>query len=115
MLSVYRREWQGSVFSGFIEPLVVLAGLGIGLGVLVGEDSRGAITEFLGPSRTSGAWLAETELLPLPAAWGPSLKEENSPTLSRAVRASREKSMRAAKETGGPERKNERGVRERTE
>jgi hypothetical protein len=37
------------------------------LGVLVGEDSRGAITEFLGPSRTSGAWLAETELLPLPA------------------------------------------------
>jgi hypothetical protein len=43
------------------------------------------------------------------------LKEENSPTLSRAVRASREKSMRAAKETGGPERKNERGVRERTE
>jgi hypothetical protein len=55
------------------------------------------------------------ELLPLPAASGPSLKEENSPTLSRAVRASREKSMRAAKETGGPERKNERGVRERTE
>jgi len=37
------------------------------LSVLVGEDSRGAITEFLGPSRTSGAWLAETELLPLPA------------------------------------------------
>ena len=30
------------------------------LSVLVGEDSRGAITEFLGPSRTSGAWLAET-------------------------------------------------------
>jgi len=36
------------------------------LSVLVGEDSRGAITEFLGPGRTSGAWLAETELLPLP-------------------------------------------------
>ena len=29
------------------------------LGVLVGEDSKGAITEFLGPGRTSGAWLAE--------------------------------------------------------
>ena len=39
MLSVYRREWQGSVFSGFIEPLVVLAGLGIGLGVLVGDKA----------------------------------------------------------------------------
>jgi len=36
------------------------------LSVLVGEDSKGAITEFLGPGRTSGAWLAETELLPLP-------------------------------------------------
>jgi lipooligosaccharide transport system permease protein len=39
MLAVYRREWQGSVFSGFIEPLVVLAGLGIGLGVLVGDKA----------------------------------------------------------------------------
>ena len=37
MVAVYRREWVGSVFSGFIEPLVVLAGLGIGLGVLVGD------------------------------------------------------------------------------
>ena len=37
MVAVYRREWIGSVFSGFIEPLVVLAGLGIGLGVLVGD------------------------------------------------------------------------------
>jgi lipooligosaccharide transport system permease protein len=37
MVAVYRREWAGSVFSGFVEPLVVLAGLGIGLGVLVGD------------------------------------------------------------------------------
>ncbi|MEY4388339.1 MAG: hypothetical protein RLZZ432_58 [Chloroflexota bacterium] len=37
MLAVYRREWQGSFFSAFLEPLVVLAGLGIGLGVLVGD------------------------------------------------------------------------------
>ncbi|MCX5978944.1 MAG: ABC transporter permease [Chloroflexi bacterium] len=43
MLAVYRREWHGSVFSAFIEPLVVLAGLGIGLGVLVG-DKAAAIT-----------------------------------------------------------------------
>ena len=39
MLAVYRREWHGSVFSAFIEPLVVLAGLGIGLGVLVGDKA----------------------------------------------------------------------------
>lgn len=43
MIAVYRREWQGSVFSAFIEPLVVLAGLGIGLGILVG-DKAAAIT-----------------------------------------------------------------------
>jgi lipooligosaccharide transport system permease protein len=41
MLAVYRREWQGSVFSAFIEPLVVLAGLGIGLGMLVGNRAAG--------------------------------------------------------------------------
>ena len=39
MISVYRREWQGSVVGGFLEPLVVLAGLGIGLGVLVGDNA----------------------------------------------------------------------------
>ncbi len=43
MLAVYRREWQGSVFSAFIEPLIVLVGLGIGLGALVG-DKASAIT-----------------------------------------------------------------------
>ena len=36
------------------------------LGVLVGDESKGAIKELIGPSRTSGAWLAEAELLPLP-------------------------------------------------
>lgn len=36
------------------------------LSVLVGEDSKGAISELIGPGRTSGAWLAEAELLPLP-------------------------------------------------
>ena len=49
MVAVYRREWIGSVFSGFIEPLVVLAGLGIGLGVLVGDraaEITGAATPF---------------------------------------------------------------------
>ncbi len=38
------------------------------LAVLVGDESKGAIADLLGPSRTSGAWLAESaEMLPLPA------------------------------------------------
>lgn len=38
------------------------------LAVLVGDESKGAIADLLGPGRTSGAWLAEgAELLPLPA------------------------------------------------
>lgn len=38
------------------------------LAVLVGEDSKGAISDLLGPGRTSGAWLADgAATLPLPA------------------------------------------------
>lgn len=36
------------------------------LSVLVGEEGKGAVKDLLGPGRTSGAWLAEAELLPLP-------------------------------------------------
>jgi hypothetical protein len=36
------------------------------LTALVGEEGTGAIKDLLGASRTSGAWLAEAELLPLP-------------------------------------------------
>lgn len=36
------------------------------LSALVGEDGRGAVRDYLGASRTSGAWLAEAEVLPLP-------------------------------------------------
>ncbi len=36
------------------------------LAALVGEDGKGAVKDFLGAGRTSGAWLAEAELLPLP-------------------------------------------------
>jgi hypothetical protein len=36
------------------------------LSVLVGEEGTGAVRDLLGPGRTSGAWLAEAELLPLP-------------------------------------------------
>jgi hypothetical protein len=38
------------------------------LAVLVGEESKGAIADLLGPGRTSGAWLSEgAATLPLPA------------------------------------------------
>src|SRR5215813_12379810 len=37
------------------------------LSVLVGEESRGAVRELVGPGRTSGEWLTEsTAALPLP-------------------------------------------------
>ena len=36
------------------------------LAALVGEDGSGAVKDLLGATRTSGAWLAEAELLPLP-------------------------------------------------
>lgn len=36
------------------------------LGVLVGDAGKGAVKDLLGAGRTSGAWLAEAELLPLP-------------------------------------------------
>jgi hypothetical protein len=38
------------------------------LAVLVGDESKGAIADLIGPGRTSGAWLTEgAEVLPLPA------------------------------------------------
>lgn len=36
------------------------------LGVLVGDAGKGAVKELIGPNRTSGAWLVEADLLPLP-------------------------------------------------
>ena len=38
------------------------------MAVLVGEDSKHAVAELLGPGRTSGSWLADgVATLPLPA------------------------------------------------
>jgi hypothetical protein len=52
------------------------------LAVLVGDDSKNAIGELLGPGRRSGAWLSEgTATLPMPA-----LAQLNSRLLKRAVR-----------------------------
>ena len=52
------------------------------LAVLVGDDSKHAVAELIGPGRTSGAWLSEgVASLPLPA-----LSQLNSRLLKRAVR-----------------------------
>lgn len=51
---VYRRIWQGSVFSSFLQPTLFLIAMGLGLGAMV--DSGGALlpggvryAEFLAP------------------------------------------------------------------
>src|SRR6201999_4108280 len=52
------------------------------LSVLVGDDSKHAIADLLGPGRRSGAWVAEgAASLPMPA-----LAQLNSRLLKRAVR-----------------------------
>ena len=52
------------------------------LSVLVGDDSKHAIADLLGPGRRSGAWLSEgAASLPMPA-----LAQLNSRLLKRAVR-----------------------------
>jgi hypothetical protein len=52
------------------------------LSVLVGDDSKHAIAELLGPGRTNGAWLSEgVASLPMPA-----LSQLNSRLLKRAVK-----------------------------
>jgi lipooligosaccharide transport system permease protein len=38
---VWRRLWRGSVFSGFVTPLMFLGAMGLGLGELVDERSGG--------------------------------------------------------------------------
>ena len=52
------------------------------LAVLVGDDSRRAVAELIGPGRTSGAWLTEgVASLPIPA-----ITQLNSRLFKRAVR-----------------------------
>ena len=40
---VYRRTWQGSVFSTFLNPVLYLAAMGVGLGSLVDENMPGGV------------------------------------------------------------------------
>jgi lipooligosaccharide transport system permease protein len=42
-LRAYRRNWRGSVFSGFVAPLLYLGSLGFGLGGLVDDGAGGGV------------------------------------------------------------------------
>lgn len=44
-LLVYRRTWRGSAFSAFVQPLLFLGAMGIGLGGLI--DDPGTGTDYL--------------------------------------------------------------------
>lgn len=47
-VTVYRRVWQGSVFSSFVAPVVYLAALGFGVGTMVETiDYRGHSIDFV--------------------------------------------------------------------
>lgn len=53
-LWVYRRTWRGSVFGSFLNPLLYLGALGVGLGSFIAaqdESALGGVTylQFLGP------------------------------------------------------------------
>ena len=39
----YRRTWRGTVFSGFLSPLLFLAAMGFGLGALIDEGGQSAL------------------------------------------------------------------------
>ena len=55
------------------------------LAALVGDAGKGAVKDLLGPGRTSGAWLAEAELLPLPVVSQPT--PDSCSTSSRSTRS----------------------------
>ena len=53
-LWVYRRTWRGSVFGSFLNPLLYLGALGVGLGSFIAAQDTSALggytyLEFLGP------------------------------------------------------------------
>ncbi|MGI9648073.1 MAG: ABC transporter permease, partial [Acidimicrobiia bacterium] len=57
---VYRRTWRGSVISTFLNPILYLLAMGVGLGELVDEGSGGASIEiayltFLAPGLLAAA------------------------------------------------------------
>ncbi len=59
-LWVYRRTWRGSVFGSFLNPLLYLGALGVGLGAFIGAQDTSALggvgyLEFLGPGLLAAA------------------------------------------------------------
>jgi lipooligosaccharide transport system permease protein len=52
-LAVYRRTWRGTAFSSFLQPILFLAAMGLGLGGLVASSGRtvGGVSylDFLAP------------------------------------------------------------------
>jgi lipooligosaccharide transport system permease protein len=47
LVAVYRRNWRGSVFSSFLQPVLFLAAMGVGLGSLVGSRGVGGVSYLL--------------------------------------------------------------------
>jgi len=59
-LWVYRRTWRGSVFGSFLNPLLYLGALGVGLGSFIAAQDTTALggvgyLEFLGPGLLAAA------------------------------------------------------------
>ena len=59
-LWVYRRTWRGSVFGSFLNPLLYLGALGVGLGSFIAAQDTSALggvtyIEFLGPGLLAAA------------------------------------------------------------
>ncbi len=55
---VYRRTWRGSLFTGFVSPVLFLAAMGLGLGTLVDANNPGGVAgvsylAFLAPGLLS--------------------------------------------------------------
>ena len=49
LVAVYRRNWRGSAFASFLEPVLFLAAMGIGLGSFVGTVGGVSYLEYLAP------------------------------------------------------------------
>lgn len=59
-LWVYRRTWRGSVFGSFLNPLLYLGALGVGLGSFIAAQDTSALggvgyLQFLGPGLLAAA------------------------------------------------------------
>jgi lipooligosaccharide transport system permease protein len=70
---VYRRLWQGSVFSAFVLPLLFLGAIGVGLGGLVNQHQAGGVggvsyLHFVTPGLLAGTAM---QVAAGQSLWGP--------------------------------------------